>query len=117
MAQYLTGWLWPNDFFLMNSSNDNRRMEKILHNELRVWRQLRHPHILPLYGTTSFGPRIAMVCPWKEGGNLSKFLGENVALGPIKRYQIRNQLLGILSGLLYRTFSLLCCPPSAINGV
>ncbi|KAF8870833.1 kinase-like domain-containing protein [Infundibulicybe gibba] len=65
-------------------------------------KRLRHPNILPLYGTVSdskFGPRAAMVCPWQENGNLSVFLEKNaMTLGSIERYRI---LLGILSGLSY----------------
>ncbi|KAF8890893.1 kinase-like domain-containing protein [Infundibulicybe gibba] len=88
-------------FFGANESH-RRRTDKSLRKEIRVWKRLKHPNILPLYGTISdpkFGPHIAMVCPWKENGTLSGFLEKNAAvLEPTRRYCI---LLGVLSGLAY----------------
>ncbi|KAF8868038.1 kinase-like domain-containing protein [Infundibulicybe gibba] len=77
----------------------NRRMDKLLCNEIRVWRRLEHINVLPLYGTVSnFGPCVSMVCPWQENGNLNQFLEMNPTLASHGRYRI---LLGVLSGLLY----------------
>jgi serine/threonine protein kinase len=43
--------------------------------ELDVWKNLDHPHIIRLYGTTSdFGPYSSMVCPWLEHGSVSKYM-------------------------------------------
>ena len=40
-----------------------------------MWKQLSHPHVLPLYGTVNdFGPCISMICPWMENGSVSKYL-------------------------------------------
>ncbi|KAF8870829.1 kinase-like domain-containing protein [Infundibulicybe gibba] len=74
-------------------------MDKLLCNEIRVWRRLEHINVLPLYGTVSnFGPCVSMVCPWQENGNLNQFLEMNPTLASHGRYRI---LLGVLSGLLY----------------
>lgn len=46
-----------------------------LRRELRVWKQLDHEHVLPLYGTASdFGHYTAFVCPWLENGTVSRYL-------------------------------------------
>ncbi|KAF8842622.1 kinase-like protein, partial [Paxillus ammoniavirescens] len=43
--------------------------------ELRVWLNLKHTNILPLFGTTmGFGQFPAMVCPWLEDGSLTSYL-------------------------------------------
>lgn len=43
--------------------------------EMDVWKQLKHPNILPLYGTTSgFGPYDSLVCPWMENGSASRYM-------------------------------------------
>lgn len=40
-----------------------------------MWRQLHHPHVLPLCGVVSdFGPVISMVCPWAENGSVTRYL-------------------------------------------
>ncbi|KIJ04903.1 hypothetical protein PAXINDRAFT_42626, partial [Paxillus involutus ATCC 200175] len=46
-----------------------------LRREIRVWLNLEHVNVLPLFGTTmGFGQFPAMVCPWREHGPLSSFL-------------------------------------------
>lgn len=41
-----------------------------------IWRQLRHPNILPLFGIDefTFRPRLAMVSPWLRNGNVLSYL-------------------------------------------
>ncbi|KAF9239100.1 kinase-like domain-containing protein, partial [Melanogaster broomeanus] len=46
-----------------------------LRREIRVWLNLDHVNILPLFGTTMrFGQFPAMVCPWLENGALTSYL-------------------------------------------
>lgn len=52
-----------------------------LRRELRVWKELQHPNIVPLFGVVSdYGPYVSMVSPWMENGNLNKFLTEELTL-------------------------------------
>lgn len=41
-----------------------------------VWRQLKHPNILPFYGLYEggFSSRFAMVSAWRENGDIVKYL-------------------------------------------
>ncbi|KIJ10805.1 hypothetical protein PAXINDRAFT_85450, partial [Paxillus involutus ATCC 200175] len=46
-----------------------------LNREIRVWLNLKHINVLPLFGTTmGFGQFPAMVCPWLEDGPLTSYL-------------------------------------------
>lgn len=60
--------------------------------EIHVWKELNHPNILPLLGTTSdFGPYFStgMVSPWMHKGDLDNFLrrmGSNLSVS--ERLQI-----------------------------
>ncbi|KAF8835788.1 kinase-like protein, partial [Paxillus ammoniavirescens] len=53
--------------------------------EIRVWLNLKHINILPLFGTTmGFGHFPAMVCPWLEDGPLTSYLErrhDNLTMG------------------------------------
>jgi serine/threonine protein kinase len=45
--------------------------------EAVIWRQLLHPNILPFYGVYHLpnqGPRVCLVSPWMENGNIRQFL-------------------------------------------
>ncbi|KIJ10915.1 hypothetical protein PAXINDRAFT_101856 [Paxillus involutus ATCC 200175] len=54
---------------------DDPEKEKTLRREIRVWLNLKHINILPLFGTTmGFGKFPAMVCPWLENGALTSYL-------------------------------------------
>jgi serine/threonine protein kinase len=49
----------------------------MIHKEAIVWRQLQHPHVLPLLGlyTSIFeDSSICMVSPWIENGTLNDFV-------------------------------------------
>ncbi|KAG6915906.1 hypothetical protein DXG01_009373, partial [Tephrocybe rancida] len=51
------------------------KMIRRLRRELNIWKNLDHPHILSLLGTTSdFGHYSSMVCPWMENGSASKHM-------------------------------------------
>ncbi|KAF9016270.1 kinase-like protein [Hymenopellis radicata] len=47
--------------------------------EALLWRQLRHPSILPFYGVSDelFAPRLCLISPWMENGTLVEFLKSN----------------------------------------
>ncbi|KAF9230860.1 kinase-like protein, partial [Melanogaster broomeanus] len=46
-----------------------------LRREIKVWLNLNHVNIVPLFGTTmDFGRFPAMVCPWLANGQLSSYL-------------------------------------------
>ena len=82
-----------------------------------LWRQLKHPNILPFYGVCidEFAPRIAMVSPWMENGNLLDYLIRGsqhnptridiVCAGGKSRLLLIDktfwQILGIAGGLTY----------------
>ncbi|KAF9232256.1 kinase-like domain-containing protein [Melanogaster broomeanus] len=54
---------------------DYPRKQKRLRREIKVWLNLNHVNIVPLFGTTmDFGRFPAMVCPWLANGQLSSYL-------------------------------------------
>ncbi|KAL0950321.1 hypothetical protein HGRIS_010295 [Hohenbuehelia grisea] len=79
----------PNDH-----EEERDKLNKRLRRELRVWAHLKHPQILPLFGVVSdFGPYLSMVCPWKENGNLNRYLdgpGRDISLSD--RFRILYQV-------------------------
>ncbi|KIJ12549.1 hypothetical protein PAXINDRAFT_14625 [Paxillus involutus ATCC 200175] len=57
-----------------DDGNDAEK-KKRLKREIRVWLNLKHINVLPLFGTTmGFGQFPAMVCPWLEDGPLTSYL-------------------------------------------
>ncbi|KAG9122675.1 hypothetical protein FRC07_000856, partial [Ceratobasidium sp. 392] len=42
--------------------------------EVDIWRRLQHIHILRFYGICYIGPRLYVVAPWADGGNLLVYL-------------------------------------------
>ncbi|KAF9232737.1 kinase-like domain-containing protein, partial [Melanogaster broomeanus] len=58
--------------------DDYARKKKVsfrLHREIKVWLNLKHVNIVPLFGTTmGFGRFPAMVSPWLKNGQLSAYL-------------------------------------------
>jgi serine/threonine protein kinase len=51
-----------------------------LASEAIVWRQLRHPNVLPFYGVyhqDNTRSRACLVSPWLENGNIKQFLAQN----------------------------------------
>ncbi|KAF7319102.1 Kinase-like protein [Mycena chlorophos] len=61
--------------FLHGPSSDPREKTRFLREAL-VWRQLRHPHILPFLGLDkeTFPASFSMVSPWMENGTVMKYL-------------------------------------------
>ncbi|KAG2361634.1 kinase-like domain-containing protein [Suillus spraguei] len=56
-------------------SEDMKKLIRKLRQEVFVWQELEHSHILPLYGTTGkFGAIPALVCPWMKEGSLQQYL-------------------------------------------
>lgn len=48
--------------------------------EAVIWRQLRHPNILPFFGVYHLGitdPHMCLVSPWMKNGNVTSFLQRN----------------------------------------
>ncbi|OAX39444.1 kinase-like protein [Rhizopogon vinicolor AM-OR11-026] len=53
-------------------------VNKRLMDDFFKWKQLKHDHILPLYGITyGFGPVLAIVSPWMHNGSLSTYLDKH----------------------------------------
>ncbi|KAF9232254.1 kinase-like domain-containing protein, partial [Melanogaster broomeanus] len=56
-----------------------------LRREIKVWLNLKHANVVPLFGTTmDFGRFPAMVCPWLENGQLTSYLerrGNTLTMG------------------------------------
>ncbi|EEB91416.1 hypothetical protein MPER_10225, partial [Moniliophthora perniciosa FA553] len=66
-------------FFLEAVAQNNYLWQEYLR-EAIVWRQLRHPNILPclgLYYLDRSQERICLVSPWMENGNLVQFLRDS----------------------------------------
>lgn len=62
-----------------------------LHSEMRIWKELAHPHVLELCGTVSdFGPHISLVCPWMKNGSVTKYMERS---GDLLSTQDRMQLV------------------------
>lgn len=60
---------------LSRNPKDRKKLIKKLRQEVFVWQELEHSHILPLYGTTDgFDVIPALVCPWMENGSLQQYL-------------------------------------------
>ncbi|KIJ63433.1 hypothetical protein HYDPIDRAFT_29675 [Hydnomerulius pinastri MD-312] len=58
-----------------DDSDHSLQKTKRLRREIKVWLNLEHVNVLPLFGTTTdFGHFTAMVCPWVENGSLTSYL-------------------------------------------
>ncbi|KAF9239099.1 kinase-like protein, partial [Melanogaster broomeanus] len=68
--------------------------------EIKIWLNLNHINVLPLFGTTMrFGRFPAMVCPWLENGSLSSYLErEDDKLTTVQRFIL---LSDVAAGLHY----------------
>ncbi|KAG2142772.1 kinase-like domain-containing protein [Suillus bovinus] len=80
-----------------------KKLIKKLRQEVFVWQQLEHSHILPLYGTTDdFEVVPALVCPWMENGSLHEYLdiiwSEQL---PPEAHSLFLLLFQVVSGLQY----------------
>ncbi|THU99271.1 kinase-like protein [Dendrothele bispora CBS 962.96] len=85
---------------IRNQEGETNRLARYLGKELRVWKRLNHPNILPLYGLTSeLGSLPAMVCPWQEHGNLTRHLAlVGHEMSSKDRYDM---LMQVVKGLQY----------------
>lgn len=63
--------------------------------EVLIWRMLRHPNVMPLFGATMNGNRFVMVSEWTENGNIEEFLEKHSGVD-------RSELLrDVARGLVY----------------
>ncbi|KAG2036692.1 kinase-like domain-containing protein [Suillus americanus] len=88
---------------LSRNSEDMKILIKKLRQEVFVWQELEHSHILPLYGTTEkFDTIPALVCPWMENGSLQEYLKImwHEQLSP-KMHRLFLLLFQVVSGLQY----------------
>ncbi|KAB5593187.1 hypothetical protein CTheo_3350 [Ceratobasidium theobromae] len=80
---------------LIGSDDEGQKQFKRAAHELYVWSKCNHPNVLKLIGVAKYRNQIAMVSPWMNNGNLSRFLAQNPK---VDRYRICVQ---ITDGLAY----------------
>ncbi|KAG1766886.1 kinase-like domain-containing protein [Suillus placidus] len=84
------------------NSGDMDKLIKKLRQEVFVWQQLEHSHILPLYGTADeFDIVPALVCPWMENGPLDQYLAKRREQLPPKMHRLFLLLFQVVLGLQY----------------
>ncbi|TFK48873.1 kinase-like protein [Heliocybe sulcata] len=82
----------------MYETNDIEKLNKLFQREALVWRQLRHPHILPFLGMhPSPNSNPYLVSPWMERGNMMTCRRQNMFL----EADIHRLLDEIAQGLFY----------------
>ncbi|KAF5338827.1 hypothetical protein D9758_012084 [Tetrapyrgos nigripes] len=66
---------------IFTSSSDRKKLFKDLSNEVLIWKQLHHRHILPLYGVNMelFQPSYCIVSPWMSNGDIGSYLDKSAA--------------------------------------
>jgi len=57
-------------------TRDSTKLTKYLIREVRVWRTLHHPNVLPFFGFLTT-PELCLVSPWYQHGNIIKYLQEH----------------------------------------
>ncbi|KAH8810394.1 hypothetical protein DL96DRAFT_1442850, partial [Flagelloscypha sp. PMI_526] len=62
--------------FQQSSPSQKQAVNRAFCNEAFIWRQLRHPNILPFFGVTgdAFPGRLSLVSPYLKRGNVTEFL-------------------------------------------
>jgi serine/threonine protein kinase len=63
--------------FFSFSIHNKLNPQKSFSQEAVVWRQLRHPNVLPFYGISEDAfevPRLCLVSPWMNNGNIMSYL-------------------------------------------
>ncbi|KAF8835872.1 kinase-like protein [Paxillus ammoniavirescens] len=82
------------------NSEPEPKFSKTLRREIKVWRELRHPNIVPLLGIAyGFGSAISTVSPWICGGPLHAYLdARDAGLNLSDRFGL---LEGVAAGLDY----------------
>ncbi|KIK57885.1 hypothetical protein GYMLUDRAFT_228459 [Collybiopsis luxurians FD-317 M1] len=82
----------------IEQDEDQRDMirKQFLHEAL-IWRQLKHPNVLPLLGVSSelFFPSFCLISPWMANSNIMAYLKRN------PQHNLSQTFLDISSGLNY----------------
>ncbi|KAK0204824.1 kinase-like domain-containing protein [Desarmillaria ectypa] len=67
--------------FIDNGIEERARVIKNFCHEALVWRNLKHPNVLPFLGvsTEPFAPSFCLISPWMQNGNIMSFLATNPA--------------------------------------
>ncbi|KAK0193254.1 kinase-like domain-containing protein [Armillaria mellea] len=65
--------------FIDNGIEERARVIKNFCREALVWRNLKHPNVLPFLGVSTklFVPSFCLISPWMENGNIMNFLAAN----------------------------------------
>ncbi|PBK62810.1 kinase-like protein [Armillaria solidipes] len=65
--------------FIDNGIEERARVIKNFCREALVWRNLKHPNVLPFLGVSTelFVPSFCLISPWMENGNIMSFLAAN----------------------------------------
>ena len=56
-----------------------------------LWKQLRHPNVLPFYGAYMVD-QFGMVSPWMENGNIVQFTGKNPEVNRLRLVRRDHQI-------------------------
>lgn len=70
--------------------------EQRLKREVEVWKELRHPHVLPFIGLCKIGQETSLVSPWMGGGDSISYLRANPAADCVRLVRSSTCLLSIL---------------------
>ncbi|KAF5373016.1 hypothetical protein D9758_001463 [Tetrapyrgos nigripes] len=72
---------------IFTSSSDRSKLFKDLSNEVLIWKQLHHQHILPLYGVNMelFQPSYCIISPWMSNGDIGSFLRKSASESSVDR--------------------------------
>ncbi|KDQ18633.1 hypothetical protein BOTBODRAFT_29017 [Botryobasidium botryosum FD-172 SS1] len=74
--------------------SDDKAIERT-QREMRAWKGLKHPNVLPFIGAVTVESRLYMVSPWMENGEMKEYLRQNPGTNWLKL------LLQIANGLQY----------------
>ncbi|KAE9391221.1 kinase-like protein [Gymnopus androsaceus JB14] len=83
---------------VIEENKDTRdKIRKEFCKEALIWRQLKHPNILPLLGVNAelFSPSFCLISPWMENKNIITYLKNNPG------HNRHNVLSEVASGLYY----------------
>ncbi|KIK56139.1 hypothetical protein GYMLUDRAFT_120159, partial [Collybiopsis luxurians FD-317 M1] len=84
-------------FAVEQDENTRVQMRKQFCREALVWRQLKHPNILPLLGvnTELFFPSFCLVSPWMEHRDIITYLKKN------PKHDVLSVFLDVVAGICY----------------
>ncbi|KAF8197415.1 TKL/TKL-ccin protein kinase [Pholiota molesta] len=87
---------------LRNIKASDSRAQKRFENEIKMWAELKHAHILPFYGiVTDLGQHIHMVSPWQDNGNVLKYVKIHIEADRMLLVCTRIPILYILQALIF----------------